>query len=1069
MTSQPAGKPEASALDRLLGQRIAENWVLVAYLAIFAAAFALRFWDLGARALHHDESIHAVWAWNLAQDGSYRHSPTFHGPFLYFAQAFTFVVFTATDYTSRVSPALFGMLVVAAPLALRRWLGSTGALAAVAFLAFSPTLVYFSRFLRMDIYLAAFILAMVVAVWSYLQDGRTRWLIVLAVALTLAFSTKEAAFLFVAFLLLYLNGHLALDLASASLRPHGADTTARRLSRAALLYPVAWVIAALWPFLARLRSRLGWGDLPRTGDLLVLTGTLTLPLLTPFAKELLEAVFATAPLDFWRTDADGRTLAGVCDEATLRQGLVIGFGFAVTTVVAAIAGLGWRARTWLVAAAVAAFIYTTLMTTFWTNLGGVCSGAWGSIDYWQAQQDVRRGMQPWFYYLMVMPAYEFLPLVLALAGGAWALFRGTAFARFLVLWFLVLFTALSFAGEKMPWLNTHLAIPAALLAAWTLQRAWNYWRLPRLRPPHLLAIVFVMAAAALAFAALVFEWPSGLALRLALGLGGLLLAVAASIAVGSRLGWRVLPLLASLAVVASLGYFSIQTMLAASFERGDVPDDLLIYTQSSPEITRLADDIDALAAATGKGYDLRIAVDSRSSFAWPWEWYLRDYRNVWRANFNSGLPPGHFDVVLVNETNHSVVAQDIQTRGVLFAQPFEYPHRWWYPETYKHALSGCSRNDDGSGGRPCEPYMSETWNKIRSGLFGGSWARDAFRYWRDHEAPVPYGSIDGFAYFPSGFDRDTGRLAPSSLEPVRPGVDSAGRPMFGGFGDRPGEFSAPVDIAAGPDGSLYVVDRATWLLQKFDPDGNYLAGITLRDTELQDSGPWGLAVGPDGTVYVADTFGWRILAFDADLTNRLLAFGEAPLRDGAPPGPHFLFGPRDLAIDADGNLWVTDTGHHRIVVYAAGGEFLREIRGPFSPDTNYQGSGPGQFSEPVGIDIAPNGEIVIADMWNARVQVLDPSGAYIREFPVVGWGGFEALDKPYLAVLRDGRIAASLPSLGQVRIYSPAGALLTTIAPVDEPLLFPYGIVETPGGKLWIVEGGAARVRLFDSTEAGER
>ena len=1072
MTSQPAGKPEASILDRVV-RRIEANWVLVAYLAIFAAAFALRFWDLGARALHHDESIHAVWAWNLAQEGSYRHSPTFHGPLLYVVQAFTFIVFTATDYTSRISPAFFGMLVVAAPLALRRWLGSTGALAAVAFLAFSPTLVYFSRFLRMDIYLAAFILAMVVAVWSYLHDGRTRWLIVLAVALTLAYTTKEAAFLFVAFLLLYLNGHLALDLASASLRPRGADTTARRLSRAALLYPVAWVIAALWPFLAGLRSRLAWGDLPRTGDLLVLSGTLTLPLLTPFARELLEAVFATDPLDYWRQASDGSSLPGVCDEASLRQGLVLGFGFAVTTVVAAVAGLGWRARTWLVAAAVAALIYATLMTTFWTNPGGVCSGAWGSIDYWQAQQDVRRGMQPWFYYLMVMPAYEFLPLILALAGGVWALFRGTAFARFLVVWFLVLFTALSFAGEKMPWLNTHLAIPAALLAAWTLQRAWSYWQPSRPTLPELFAIAFVLAMSALALAALVFEWGPWLSLRLGLGLAAILMAVNGVVFLASRIGPRILPVLAALTVVASLAYFSVQTMLAVSFERGDVPDDMLIYTQSSPQITRLADDIDALADASGKGYDLRIAVDTRSSFAWPWEWYLRDYRNVWRTNFESGLPPGDFDVVLVNERNHAVVARDLDDGA--FARPFEYPHRWWYPETYKQALAGCSKDDDGRRGRPCEPYMPETWGKIRSGLFGGSWAKDAFLYWRDHEAPVPhgstdgfvpYGSIDGFAYFPSGFDRDTGRLA---LEPVPPGFDRAGRPAFGGTGDLPGQFTAPVDIAAGPDGSLYVVDRAARLLQKFDPGGNYLVGIKLRDTASQDSGPWGLAVAPDGTVYVADTFGWRILAFDADLTHRLLAFGEAPLRDGAPPGAYSLFGPRDLAIDADGNLWVTDTGHHRIVVYTSAGEFLREIKGPFSPDVNYQGSGFGEFSEPVGIDIAPNGEIVIADMWNARVQVLDASGAWLREFPVVGWGGLEALDKPYLTVLRDGRIAVSLPSLGQVRIYSPAGMLLTTIAPIDEPLLFPYGIVETPGGKLWIVEGGAARVRLFDSTEAGER
>ena len=1048
MTSRGSDAAETTPFERLLARRIQVDWVLLAYFAIFAAAFALRFWDLGARALHHDESIHAKWAWDFAQ-GSYRHNPTFHGPFLYLAQGFTFLVFTATDYTSRISPALFGMAVVAAPLALRRWLGSTGLLAAVAFLAFSPTLVYFSRFLRMDIYLALFILVMVIALWHYLHGGRPRWLIVFAAALALAFSTKEAAFLFVAFLLLYLNGHLAIELATAALRARGAEDPLRRLLLAAALYPLAWVLAALWPFLARLRGRLGWGALPRTGDLLVLTGTLTLPLLTPFAKGVLEAIFAAGPLDY----------PAVCANPSVRDGTVLGFAFLFAGGVAAIAGLSWRPRTWLIAAVLAALIYTTLMTSLWTNAAGLCSGAWGSIDYWQAQQDVRRGMQPWFYYLMLMPAYEFLPLVLALAGGAWALVKGSAFARFLVLWFLVLFAALSFAGEKMPWLNTHLAIPAILLAAWTIHRAWTHSRLSRLDPGSALAIAFVLAMAGLTLAALALalDWGPWPWVRWVLGLASLAATVTVAVALASRLGWRTLPLLTLLAVVAALTFFSVRTMIGVTFERGDVPKDMLIYTQSSPEITRMADEIDALAEATGRGVDLRIAIDARTSFAWPWVWYLRDYRNVTYRDMEEGLPPGEFDVILINAVNATVVALDIADRGATgFAPPTRYAHRWWFPETYKAALTA-------------GPFEGQAWRQIGSGIFRGSWARDAFTYWRDHEPLQEPGSIDGLAYFPISFDRATGTLSIEAIEPARPDVDAAGRPTFGGLGSLPGQFSVPVDVEAGPDGSLYVIDSASGVLQRFDPDGNFLASVELRESDTEASQPWGLAVAPDSRVYVADTFGWRVLAFDAGLRQRVLTFGEPPPLDGRPPGPYHLFGPRDLAIDAEGNLWVTDTGHARIVVYTPDGKYLREVAGPFDPETLHRGSGPAQFSEPVGIDIAPNGEVVVADMWNARVQVLDASGAYLREFPVPGWGGLEANDKPYLRVLRDGRIALSLPSLGEVRVYSSEGVLLSAIAPVDEPLLSPYGIVETPDGKLWIVEGGAARVRLFDNAEAGER
>ena len=147
----------AAPFDRVLSTRIALNWEVALYVAVFALAFALRFWDLGGRALHHDESIHAQWSWSLIQ-GSYHHSPIFHGPLYYHLQGLVFLLFGASDYTSRVSAAIFGTALVALPLLLRKRLGPVGTLAAVALIAFSPTLVYYSRFFREDIYMAGFTL-----------------------------------------------------------------------------------------------------------------------------------------------------------------------------------------------------------------------------------------------------------------------------------------------------------------------------------------------------------------------------------------------------------------------------------------------------------------------------------------------------------------------------------------------------------------------------------------------------------------------------------------------------------------------------------------------------------------------------------------------------------------------------------------------------------------------------------------------------------------------------------------------------------------------------------------------
>src|SRR5919199_1817218 len=80
------------------------------------------------------------------------------------------------------------------------------------------------------------------------------------------------------------------------------------------------------------------------------------------------------------------------------------------------------------------FFDATLFTTFYTNVGepwncllgrrctapgGLWTGTVGALQYWIAQHDVQRGGQPWFYYLLLLPLYEFLPLVLTTLGLFW--------------------------------------------------------------------------------------------------------------------------------------------------------------------------------------------------------------------------------------------------------------------------------------------------------------------------------------------------------------------------------------------------------------------------------------------------------------------------------------------------------------------------------------------------------------------------------------------------------------------------------------------------------------------------
>ncbi|MGH2609937.1 MAG: NHL repeat-containing protein, partial [Tepidiformaceae bacterium] len=216
--------------------------------------------------------------------------------------------------------------------------------------------------------------------------------------------------------------------------------------------------------------------------------------------------------------------------------------------------------------------------------------------------------------------------------------------------------------------------------------------------------------------------------------------------------------------------------------------------------------------------------------------------------------------------------------------------------------------------------------------------------------------------------------------------------------------------------------------------------------------PWGIGIGPQGEVAVADTFGWRVRVFDANLEFTGVEFGEPPTSPDDPSDEQ-LFGPRDIAFDAQGNMWVTDTGHARIQVFSASGEFVRSI--------GSRGDGPGEFDEPVGLAIADDGTVFVADMYNRRVVMLNADGSFRAAFAVEGWGGQEVTNKPYLEPLPDGRVAVGLPWTNEVRIYDRAGSVVGAIAPGDEPLESPYGLLHTADAKLWVVEGGSGRVRLF--------
>ena len=147
---------------------------LIAWGVLVALALALRFYDLGARPFHHDESQDAYFSWVFQRDGDYKYDPLLHGPLRFYLTAAMYTLFGASDFTARLAPALMGTSMVALMYPLRAQLGRIAAYAAAVLLAIGPSFLYFSRFAREDIYIAAITLAMLVVTFRFF-DAPRRW------------------------------------------------------------------------------------------------------------------------------------------------------------------------------------------------------------------------------------------------------------------------------------------------------------------------------------------------------------------------------------------------------------------------------------------------------------------------------------------------------------------------------------------------------------------------------------------------------------------------------------------------------------------------------------------------------------------------------------------------------------------------------------------------------------------------------------------------------------------------------------------------------------------------------
>jgi DNA-binding beta-propeller fold protein YncE len=212
-------------------------------------------------------------------------------------------------------------------------------------------------------------------------------------------------------------------------------------------------------------------------------------------------------------------------------------------------------------------------------------------------------------------------------------------------------------------------------------------------------------------------------------------------------------------------------------------------------------------------------------------------------------------------------------------------------------------------------------------------------------------------------------------------------------------------LAIDDDDRLFVSDGKMHRVMVFSPKRELEGQITEGLTD-----PVGIAIDTTNRfLYVVDTQLDQVFVYDADTYKLLRKIGTGGKN-------HFLttpgdFGaPQGVAVDSDGNVYVTDTLNDRVEIFDADGNFISTFGKP--------GDGPGYFARPKGIAVDSDGHIWVADEMQDRLQVFNKDGqllTYIGQGHGELPGQFKALVG--VAIDKKNRVFTSEQSPGRLQMF----------------------------------------------------
>lgn len=165
--------------------------------------------------------------------------------------------------------------------------------------------------------------------------------------------------------------------------------------------------------------------------------------------------------------------------------------------------------------------------------------------------------------------------------------------------------------------------------------------------------------------------------------------------------------------------------------------------------------------------------------------------------------------------------------------------------------------------------------------------------------------------------------------------------------------------------------------------------------------------------------------------------------------------PSDVAVADDGNIYIVDSGNHRVAVFNEDGDSVSYISG--------KGSQQNEMMNPLGIDVAGN-NIFVADKDNHRIQVFDTNGSY-KDSISIREGG-ELIRPVDIAVNTDSRlIYVTGNNNHKVMAYDYTGNLLRQWGGEgtnNGELRFP-ATISLYDKKIYVVDVLNSRVQVFNS------